>query len=677
MNEDSDSKIRRSSRVNTRKRASKINYKEIEDGKDYMVDCDSSVNNDIHKDYEEEVLTKMKNKKGDIKLSHPKKSLTAYTLFVKLKRKELQEKWPNATTPELMKEIGRQWKSISEKDKAWYQNMAGKDKERYRREMEEMNKLKQAHQLDDTNLKRPKKCLSSYMIFVREVRAKVTQEFPDMNALDVMKEVGRRWQSITKEDKDYYQALADKDKERFKKENQKYMKELEQLDSKLKGTNKKKPIEIDLDQEYDDAAGSERKSQGNDSKFSVGANGKKMRRDPNMPKKPLSAYIYFSQETREQIKRENPKMPVSQIMKEVSNKWSEMSKEEREPYEKAAREDKERYKRDSETIKVNTKAMPDSSKDLDQDFEDLSEDKPAAKPKGRKRVHPSDDSFDDYTPNAKKPKRDNKVSINLASMSAKNPPAQKPLPAPPKKEVPLVDDSFKFNLPESRPMPSMNPTSPSPLMRKENKLEPPYVNRDRGQIGNSSYNQNDTVSGSTDNNQMGGFMYRPNMFSPSPSPFGQNRSPGVSPNMMPSYSPMMMRGNDSYRDYLSRNPSLMGQTPIQSVNRNETPRMDYNMMNMSPSGFTPMRTNFQKYNPMFSPAQNIEGHGLFAPSPNVNNMSYPSFGGPNRTPMGQMEGRGFTSFQTPRQNPPSSMPNNEQRKGQDGNGLFDLNPFGS
>ena len=51
-----------------------------------------------------------------------------------------------------------------------------------------------------------------------------------------------------------------------------------------------------------------------------------------MPKKPLSAYIYFSQETREQIKKENPKMPVTAVMKEVSNRWGVMSKEEKDPY---------------------------------------------------------------------------------------------------------------------------------------------------------------------------------------------------------------------------------------------------------------------------------------------------------------------------------------------------------
>lgn len=97
-----------------------------------------------------------------------------------------------------------------------------------------MKKLKEMHNVDEASLKKPKKCLSSYMIFVREVRHKVTQEFPDMNALDVMKEVGRRWQTILPEDKVKFQAMADQDKERFKRENQQYMKELEKLDLKMK-----------------------------------------------------------------------------------------------------------------------------------------------------------------------------------------------------------------------------------------------------------------------------------------------------------------------------------------------------------------------------------------------------------------------------------------------------------
>ena len=83
-----------------------------------------------------------------------------------------------------------------------------------------------------------------------------------------------------------------------------------------------------------------------DEEGSVDGVSKKLRRDPNMPKKPLSAYIYFSQERREQIKKENPKMPVTHVMKEVSNRWSAMTKDEKEPYIVEAREDKKRYEQE-------------------------------------------------------------------------------------------------------------------------------------------------------------------------------------------------------------------------------------------------------------------------------------------------------------------------------------------
>ena len=39
-------------------------------------------------------------------LDPPKKSLTAYTLFVKVKRQQLLAENPDAKTPDIMKEIG-------------------------------------------------------------------------------------------------------------------------------------------------------------------------------------------------------------------------------------------------------------------------------------------------------------------------------------------------------------------------------------------------------------------------------------------------------------------------------------------------------------------------------------------------------------------------------------------
>lgn len=66
------------------------------------------------------------------------------------------------------------------------------------------------------------------MIFVREVkklnltdlqtRPLIIKEFPRMNILDVMKEIGRRWQKITPEHKQHFEREADKDKIRFRRE---------------------------------------------------------------------------------------------------------------------------------------------------------------------------------------------------------------------------------------------------------------------------------------------------------------------------------------------------------------------------------------------------------------------------------------------------------------------------
>jgi hypothetical protein len=63
----------------------------------------------------------------------------------------------------------------------------------------------------------------------------------------------------------------------------------------------------------------------------------------NKPKKPLSAYIYFSQEFREIIRQRFPFLTVAQIMKAVSYRWGQMTKEQKAPFENVANKDKERY----------------------------------------------------------------------------------------------------------------------------------------------------------------------------------------------------------------------------------------------------------------------------------------------------------------------------------------------
>lgn len=83
--------------------------------------------------------------------------------------------------------------------------------------------------LDQLKTKRPKKALSAYMIFVRENRWIISEAIPELTALEVMKEVGQRWQNLTEQEKQLYEDKANKDKKRFKKDLAKFEKEIEDM----------------------------------------------------------------------------------------------------------------------------------------------------------------------------------------------------------------------------------------------------------------------------------------------------------------------------------------------------------------------------------------------------------------------------------------------------------------
>ena len=70
----------------------------------------------------------------------------------------------------------------------------------------------------------PKRPLSTYMIFSAEMRAKVKEENPDFSITDVAKELGVRWKAVTGDEKEKYEELAKKDKERYEREMEEYKK---------------------------------------------------------------------------------------------------------------------------------------------------------------------------------------------------------------------------------------------------------------------------------------------------------------------------------------------------------------------------------------------------------------------------------------------------------------------
>mmetsp|Transcript_23978 Transcript_23978/g.52365 ORF Transcript_23978/g.52365 Transcript_23978/m.52365 type:complete len:88 (-) Transcript_23978:325-588(-) len=69
----------------------------------------------------------------------------------------------------------------------------------------------------------------------------------------------------------------------------------------------------------------------------------KKKKDPNAPKRPLAAYMFFCKEMRESVKEENPEVTFGEIGKILGKKWADAEADEKKRFTELADKDKVRY----------------------------------------------------------------------------------------------------------------------------------------------------------------------------------------------------------------------------------------------------------------------------------------------------------------------------------------------
>ncbi|KAF2500020.1 hypothetical protein BU16DRAFT_522875 [Lophium mytilinum] len=74
-----------------------------------------------------------------------------------------------------------------------------------------------------------------------------------------------------------------------------------------------------------------------------GGKKKKAKKDPNAPKRGLSAYMFFANEQRDKVREDNPGIKFGEVGKMLGEKWKALSEKNRGPYEAKAATDKKRY----------------------------------------------------------------------------------------------------------------------------------------------------------------------------------------------------------------------------------------------------------------------------------------------------------------------------------------------
>jgi hypothetical protein len=201
-------------------------------------------------------------------------------------------------------------------------------------------KEKKGKKIKDENA--PKRPKNSYMFYCEKMRQTLKEENPDMNMIEITKLIGVEWKKLSDEEKNEFQDKASTDKKRYEEQNKSYIRpsddELVEKKASKKRTVKKK------------------KADG--------------------PKKPMSAYIYFCMEKRNEIKDESPDMSAVEVTRELGRLWKEdySQEESRKKWIDIAEQDKKRYKDESGSEeKESDKEKPNENSDNEKQKKDKSD----------------------------------------------------------------------------------------------------------------------------------------------------------------------------------------------------------------------------------------------------------------------------------------------------------------
>jgi len=154
----------------------------------------------------------------------PLGKMTAYAFFVQLCRDEHKKTYPGETVvfEVFSRKCAERWKTMTEREKYSFQEMAEEDRKRYEMECTNMQNMQQQagggkmpKQRKKKDPNAPKRSMSAFFWFSQDERKKVREANPKFGVGEVAKELGRRWADIDPVLKKKYEGLAEEDRKRY------------------------------------------------------------------------------------------------------------------------------------------------------------------------------------------------------------------------------------------------------------------------------------------------------------------------------------------------------------------------------------------------------------------------------------------------------------------------------
>ncbi|KAJ3128308.1 hypothetical protein HK098_004717 [Nowakowskiella sp. JEL0407] len=246
-----------------------------------------------------------------------------FAFFRNFRGKELQLANPALPMRSIARILDEEWSIMDIHQKQYYQTLFEKSTG--------TNVLKRSSVDSSTDsqgssAKRPP---NPYLLYNREIRPQVQIDYPHLSVGEISKIISAQWKNLTQEEKMKYEVES----KRLKRE---WL--LQNKDDAQSAISSSINTDGSVEEEWEGKKPPKRRRKRVNAK------------DPNQPKHPMSAFLFYLSEVRPSYTAKYPGWTVGPISKMISQAWKELSDQDREKYVKKAYDDKVRYAREMEVF---------------------------------------------------------------------------------------------------------------------------------------------------------------------------------------------------------------------------------------------------------------------------------------------------------------------------------------
>jgi len=94
---------------------------------------------------------------------------------------------------------------------------------------------------------------------------------------------------------------------------------------------------------------------------------KRAKKDPNAPKNPTTAYMYYSKQKRTELKEKNKNIQFGELSRQISQSWKELTDDDKKPFVKLHAIDKERFQKEMQNYTKPSDSESDSEESSSDD----------------------------------------------------------------------------------------------------------------------------------------------------------------------------------------------------------------------------------------------------------------------------------------------------------------------